>query len=82
MAHTVILTSDGKVHTIGRGLEGQLGVNSKQLSVPSHVERITEPVSQIAAGMTFSLALGATSKQVYVFGSGLKGLVRIIVVIV
>ncbi|KAM3875257.1 uncharacterized protein ACN63O_000311 [Diretmus argenteus] len=72
-AHSAVLTKDGKVFTFGAGSHGQLGLNSTANKlIPTLVQGMNGPASQIACGSHHTLVLGS-SNQLWAFGSGVKG---------
>jgi alpha-tubulin suppressor-like RCC1 family protein len=69
MAHTCLLTDKGQIFVTGRGQEGQLGMNNKQLMGFKPMD-ISEKIVDISCGYAYTLALGE-SKTLYSFGNGL-----------
>lgn len=62
--HTIILTVDGEVLTMGVGEYGRLGTgSSSDINVPTSVDALeNEEIVQVAAGSNHSLALSASGK--------------------
>lgn len=72
MAHTLVLTSHGEVYAVGRGIEGQLGLDTKQAMTLQMIQGFNERVTKISCGFSHSVAL-CDSGNVYTWGRGLEG---------
>jgi len=76
LGHSLFRTNKGRLYVVGRGLEGQLGVDQKQTIAPLLVDSICSKgrVTHISCGFTHSLAVveeGAKT-SVYIWGSGIR----------
>lgn len=74
--HTICLSDDGRVFTMGNNLEGQLGFLNKGNSLritkcPCQIETLP-PVKRIACGKDFSVCLD-TNGNIWTFGNDVKG---------
>jgi alpha-tubulin suppressor-like RCC1 family protein len=71
-----LLTEDGRAYTWGCGRDGRLGhgvAGVTNQDAPRLVEGLPEPVSQLALGEYFGLAVGAGSGRVYSWGRRATG---------
>jgi len=66
--HTLSLSADGRVHSFGGNVDGQLGTGTYEShDTPIEIQSFGESVVQVAAGGAHSLAL-ASSGRVFSFG--------------
>ena len=72
--HTVILTRNGALYTLGRNLEGQLGLGSRtSVDTPTEVTSLRqECICEISAGADFTVAV-SDSGTVFGWGSNAAG---------
>lgn len=71
MGHTAFLLEDGRILTVGRGLEGQLGYKSKQNMKPQEVKIPGEDkFDYISCGYSHTVAV-SNKGNVYTWGNGL-----------
>ena len=75
--HSIILTEEGKVFSVGRGDTGQLGVpfaagapQESATPVPVGGELVGETVTQISCGGTCSFAIAEESGKAFAWGFG------------
>lgn len=69
LSHSLFLTESGKVYSVGKGFEGQLGINKKQ-SLQLQKVPIDDSIKSVYCGAEFSLALSRSGK-LYLWGIGL-----------
>jgi alpha-tubulin suppressor-like RCC1 family protein len=70
LGHTALLSNDGIVYTAGRGIHGQLGIQTKQLMTFQPVNIPGEVFDDISCGYAHTIAVSKTG-NVYVWGHGL-----------
>jgi alpha-tubulin suppressor-like RCC1 family protein len=70
LSHTALLTHDGQVLTMGRGVHGQLGYKMKQTMTPHPVDIPGEKFDKISCGHAHTVAI-SNKGNVYTWGNGL-----------